>query len=162
MPRARGFFVAYADSEQREVMIDTAKDLDADGIVASEQVVALCRASSEGESVSDRIASGQRGRVARELLDLARANNCVPVRGWARKAAHVLDPYTITRKTIDTGEFTDLHAFEQRWAIAFADPQRHHWWLEEQRDTGRWPTTAGWRLATIARRRRIHGGVTRP
>ena len=146
VPRARGFFAAYADGGQREGMIHAAKDLDTDGIVASEQVVALCRASAEARSATNRIASGQRGRVADELLNFARANNCVPVRGWARKAAHVLDPYATTRQTIDTGEFADLHPFEQRWAIAFADPQRHHSWLEKQRDTGRWPTTAAWRL----------------
>ena len=161
VPRARGFFAAYADGRQREGMIHAAKDLDTDGIVASEQVVALCRASAEARSASNRIASGQRGRVADELLNFARANNCVPVRGWARKAAHVLDPYGITRETIDTGEFADLHPFEQRWAIAFADPQRHHSWLEKQRDAGRWPTTAAWRLATIAGRRRNPGSVTR-
>ena len=143
-PRAVLYLTRYASCDQRERMIATANDLDAEGMVASEQVIGLCRAATEG---TIRISAARRGVAARLLLRLARGSQCVPLRVAARNAAHRLDPLHVTRQTIDTGEFDDLHAFEQRVAISFADPRWHHWWLEEQA-SGRWPITAEWRRNT--------------
>lgn len=148
VPRARAFLTKFGSPEHREAMISLAKDLSVDGLVASEQVIALCRASTEALNSRGEIAGHRRGNAARRLLNLARAEDCVPLRGWARRAAYSLDHHMVARQTIDTGEFSDLHSCEQRWAIAFAHPRRHHWWLEKQRDSGRWPITAEWRLNT--------------
>ena len=143
-PRAVLYLTRYAACDQQERMIATANDLNAEGMVASEQVIGLCRAATEG---TIRISAGRRGVAARLLLQLARGSQCVPLRVAARNAAHRLDPLHVKRQTIDTGEFDDLHAFEQRVAISFADPRWHHWWLEEQA-SGRWPITAEWRRNT--------------
>ena len=146
VPRARAFLTKFGSPAHRDAMISLAKDLSADGLVASEQVIGLFRAASEAPSSRDEIAAHRRGHAAQRSLDLARAEDWVPLRGWARRAAYSLDPHMVTRQTIDTGEFWDLRPFEQRWAIAFADPRRHHGWLEKQRNSGRWPITAEWRL----------------
>lgn len=144
-PRAVAYMKRYASAEQRVRMITVALSLAADGFVASEQVIALCRAATGTPS---QVADHQRGPLARALRDLARGTSCVPLRIRARYAAWRLDAHHIERQTIVTGEFGDLHPSEQRVAIAFADPRRHHWWLEKQRDSGRWPITAEWRLNT--------------
>lgn len=148
VPRARAFLTKFGSPEQRDAMISLAEDLSASGLVASEQVIGLYRAATEVPSSKDEISGHRRGDVAQRLVNRARAEDCVPLRGWARRAAYSLDSHTVARQTIDTGEFSDLHPFEQRWAIAFADPYRHHWWLVQQRDRGRWPITAEWRLNT--------------
>ena len=148
VPRARSFLAIFADPTQREQMIGIATDLCLDGLAASEQVVALCWALTASTDASREIAEYKRFHAVRQLVNLARADACVPIRGWARMSAHKLDAHKIARQTIDTGEFADLHPFEQRWAIAFADRRRHHWWLEKQAESGRWPITAQWRLNT--------------
>ena len=145
VPRARSFLSAFADAPLREKMIAIAIDLTAEGLVASEQVVALCCASTSPRKPADGITTN-RGEAAQRLLELARADSCVPVRGWARQAAYRLNTPKIRRQTIDVGEFSDLHAFEQRWAIAFADPNQHCSWLKMRLEQSRWPTTAAWRL----------------
>ena len=144
-PRAVAYMKRYASAEQCVRMITVALSLAADGIVASEQVVAFCRAATGATS---QVGDHRRGPLARALLDLARATSCVPLRIRARYAAWRLDAHHIERQTIVTGEFGDLHPFEQRVAISFAHPRRHHWWLEEQMDSGRWVITAEWRLNT--------------
>lgn len=144
-PRAVAYLKRYASAEQRVRMITAALSLVADGLAASEQVIALCRAATHtGRGVVDH----QRGPLARALLDLARATDCVPLRTRARYAAWLLDSHYIERQTIVTGEFGDLHPFEQRVAIAFADPRRYAWWLRKEIEQGRWPITAEWRLNT--------------
>lgn len=142
-PRGGRYLARFASEEQRERMIHTAADLDTEGVAASEQIVHLIKAAT---SRPDQIPAHKHGEFARSLLRLARMSNCVPLRGWARRCAFLLDPHHIRGQTIEAGEFDDLHAFEQRWAIALADPHRHQWWLEKQRKRGQWPTTANWRL----------------
>ena len=127
VPRARAFLARFGSPEHRDAMISLAEDLSADGLVTSEQAVGLFRAATEAPSSRDEIAGHRRGHVAQRSLGVARAGDWVPLRGWARRAAYLLDPQMVTRQTIRTGEFSDLHPFEQRWAIAFADPRRHHW-----------------------------------
>jgi len=143
-PRAVPYLGRCATARQREKTISTAIDLHEEGFPASEQVAALCRAASD---LPDRCSIGGRGAAARLLLQLARQSACVPVRMWARTAAQRLDPHYIRRQTIDAGEFGDLHPFEQRASIMFADPRRHRSWLRQQHDSGRWPATAAYRMA---------------
>ena len=144
-PGAGHYLARFAKEKQRERMVHTAIDLAVDGVVASEQIVHLIKAAV---SQRDRIASHRRGALARQLLQFARMSECIPVRGWTRRAAYELDPRHVQGQTIEAREFDDLHAFEQRWAIAYADPRRHHRWLEDQVENGAWPTTAEWRLGT--------------
>lgn len=126
-------------------MVHVALDLSSADEAASEQVVHLLRVVACN---SASIQGTTRHSDANRLLDQARASHCVPIRGWARYTAYELEREMIWRQTITTGEFGDLHPFEQRVAISFAHPRRHHWWLEKQRDSGRWPITAEWRLNT--------------
>lgn len=124
-------------------MVHVALDLSSADEAASEQIVHLLRIVACN---SASIQGTTRHSDANRLLDQARASHCVPIRGWARHAAYELEREMIRRQTITTGEFGDLHPFEQRWAISFAHPRRHHWWLENQREHGDWPLTAAWKL----------------
>ena len=142
-PRAVGYMKRFANSEQCYRMIEAAHTLITDGLGASEQVIALYRAAT---GASAQFPGHRRVAAAQSLLDSGRANDCVPLRTRARYAAWRLDMHHVQRQTIETGEFDDLHPFEQRIAISFADPRCHHWWLEKQVESGRWPITAKWRL----------------
>ena len=137
-PQAGAFLRFHATPSERAHALYVALDLQSEGMVGSEQRVALFRLIEEPSSLP----LADRGPAARALLAHSRQADAVPEREWARVAAYRLDPYTIRRATIDTGEFNDLHSFEQRTAIAFADPRQHHWWLEQQQNSGRWPTAA--------------------
>lgn len=142
-PRAARYMSRVGTAENYREMVYVALDLSSGGEATSEQVVHLLRVIADNQAS---MPSTFRRVDASRLLDLARASDCVPIRGWARRAAYELDRQWIQRQTITTGEFGDLHAFEQRGAISFADPRRHHWWLEEQRNSGAWPMTAAWKL----------------
>ena len=142
-PRAARYMARVGTAENYREMVYVALDLSSGGEAASEQVVHLLRVVAENQAS---MPSTVRHVDASRLLDLAHASDCVPIRGWARHTAYKLDRHAIQRQTIDTGEFGDLHAFEQRWAISFADLRRHHWWLEKQRNSGDWPMTAAWKL----------------
>ena len=144
-PRAGRYLATFADPEQLERMIYVAIDLATDGYVACEQVVHLTKAAA---SAMDRFPRHRRGVAARDLLKHARKNDWIPVRGWARCSAFEFDPEMVAGQTIDSGEFEDLHPFEQRWALGFADRQRHSSWLEREKRDGNWPTTAEWRLSS--------------
>ena len=141
-PQARLFLRFHANTDERALALNAALDLRGEGIVGSEQRVALLTLI-EGP---DSLPPAHRGPAARALLAHSRQANAVPERQWARAAAYLIDPFTIRRATIDSGEFNDLHAFEQRTAIAFAELRQHHQWLERQRDSGRWPTAAEARM----------------
>ena len=143
-PQAAQYMANVSIEQERIRLVDLALDLSVTGEVTDEQVVHSLIAAVPAQ---DALPNHLRGLYRDRLLNLARSGISVPVAGWARRIAHILDPHTIARRTIDTGEFDDLHAFEQRWAISFADPRWHHWWLEEQAN-GRWPITAEWRRNT--------------
>lgn len=137
-PQAGAFLRFHATPSERARALYIALDLQSEGMVGSEQRVALFRLIEEPSSLP----LTDRGPAARALLAHSRQADAVPEREWARVAAYRLDPYMIRRATIDTGEFNDLHPFEQRTAMAFADPRQHHWWLEQQQNKGQWPTAA--------------------
>ena len=141
-PQAGAFLRFHATPSERAQALNGALDLRSEGMVGSEQRVALFRLAEEPSSLP----LTDRGPATRDLLAHSRQADAVPERQWARVAAYLIDPFTIRRTTIDSGEFNDLHAFEQRTAIAFADPRQHRWWLERQRDSGRWPTAAEARI----------------
>ena len=141
--RASGFLSRHASREQLVQMIFLACDLDSEGLITSDQVVSLLHATCDSKA---QIPSEMRGHLTDQLLKLARRGSCIPVRIWARHVAYSLDPERVRGNTIDSGEFDGLHSYEQRVAIAYADPQRHRWWLQRQLDQGKWPTTAEWRL----------------
>lgn len=141
--RASGFLAVHASAEQVAKMVLRSVDMNGEGMVCAEQVVALLQATVNSQS---HLLSESRGLLADQLLRLARTGSCVPVRMWARYAAYALNPERVTHETIDSGEFEWLHPFEQRVAISFADPRRHRWWLEKQIDEGSWPTTAEWQM----------------
>lgn len=142
-PQAGAFLRFHATSAERAQALSVGLDLQPEGMVGSEQRVALFRLIEEPSSLP----LADRGPAARALLAHSRQADAVPERQWARVAAYRLDPFKIRRATIDTGEFNDLHQFEQRTAMAFADPRQHHWWLERQEQQGRWPTAARARAA---------------
>ena len=142
-PRGARYLARFATDAQRTRMLAAAVDLGTEGIVASEQIVHLLRAAV---CIPERIAPHERESLAQLLLQYCRTSSCVPVAGWARRAAYELDPERVRRETIQGGEFDGLHPFEQRWAIAYADPQQDEIWLTQQHDGGRWPTTAAWRM----------------
>lgn len=143
-PRAARYATRVSSSKQRRDMMHTAIDLLTMGEIASEQAVHLLRVAT---SLPDSVEPHLRGCDARQLVDLARSDDCVPVRGWARHAAHLLDAEFVRRSTMDTQEIDSLDSFEQRWAMAIADPRRDNWWLEKHREHGHWRITAAWRLA---------------
>ena len=143
--RASAFMATHASAEHVGLVVQTAIDLNKDGLVTAEQVMSLVRAVAQGKHI---VPSHEKGHLAGQLLRLARSGSCVPVRMWARYAAFTLDPARIRAETIDSGEFEHIHSFEQRIGISFSDPQRHHWWLQEQIDRGSWPSTAKWKLKT--------------
>lgn len=143
-PRARRFLDAFADDRQREDMLALAHDLATDGFGASEQVVHLMIGAMILKRASDR---PRRSTIAQGLLQIANTTECAPVRGWARHAAHCFDHELVRERVIVSGEFESLPALEQRWAFEFADPRHDYELLEHQRNHGRWPTTAAWRLS---------------
>ena len=141
-PQAGAFLRFHATPSERAQALNVARDLRSEGMVGSEQRVALFRLIGEPPSLP----LADCGPAARDLLAHSRQADAVPERQWARVAAYLIDPFTIRRTTIDSGEFHDLHPFEQRTAIAFAEPRQHCWWLERQRNSGRWPTAAEARM----------------
>ncbi len=144
-PRAASFLGLLANPEQRLKMIHTAIDLASEGLVASEQVVHLLRASIAGP---EPFAPESPREVARLLWRLANTRDCVPVRGWARRVAFEFDPEWVNERVIYAGQYEDFHPFEQRWAISFANHNRDRWWLECRADYGRWPSMADARLSS--------------
>ena len=141
-PQAGAFLRFHATPSERAQALNVARDLRSEGMVGSEQRVALFRLIGYPSSLP----LADCGPAARDLLAHSRQADAVPERQWARVAAYLIDPFTIRRTTIDSGEFHDLHPFEQRTAIAFAEPRQHCWWLERQRNSGRWPTAAEARM----------------
>ena len=125
-------------------MLALAHDLATDGFGASEQVVHLMIGAMILKRASDR---PRRSTIAQGLLQIANTTECAPVRGWARHAAHCFDHELVRERVIVSGEFESLPALEQRWAFEFADPRHDYERLEHQRNDGRWPTTAAWRLS---------------
>ena len=138
-PRAGVLMARHGDNDQRLRMIETALELESEGMVASEQVVHLLRSAISG--VVPLIPETPR-EVALRLWRLANTSDCVPVRGWARRVAFEFDPTWVNERIIYAGQFQDLHPFEQRWATAFANPERDQWWLRGRAEYGRWPSMA--------------------
>lgn len=136
-PQGFAFLRHRATPDQRANAVRVALEMGFEGVAGCEQRVALFRLI-EGPASLPLL---QRGAIARDLLAYARRADAVPERQWARAAAYRIDPLRVATATIDSGEFGSLHPFEQKTAIAFADPRRHHWWLEQQQK-GRWPTAA--------------------
>ncbi len=142
-PRAGALMARLGDHDQRLRMVETAIDLDAEGMVASEQVVHLLRSAISGDAPF--LPEAPRN-LAMRLWRLANQSECVPVRGWARRVAFEFDHDWVSERVIYAGQFRDLHPFEQRWATLFADPERHNWWLQGRAEYGRWPSMAKARI----------------
>lgn len=143
VPRAARYMSRVGRADDYRDMAYVALDLSSADEAASEQIVHLLRVVARN---SAQLHGTTRRSDANRLLGQARACHCVPVRGWARRAAYELEREMVRRQTITTGEFGDLHPFEQRWAIAFAHPRHHHWWLKNQQEHGDWSLTAAWKL----------------
>lgn len=143
VPRAAQYMSRVGTADNYREMVYVALDLASGDEATSEQIVHLLRVVADNQASMQ---STFRRVDAMRLLELARASDCVPIRGWARRAAYELDQHAIQRQTINTGEFGDLHAFEQRWAIWFANPRQHHGWLKKQRKGGNWPMAVAWKL----------------
>ena len=141
--RAGTMMARLANPEQRFRMLETAIDLTSEGLVGSEQIVHLLQSAISG---GEPLSSETPRNLAMRMWRVANTNECIPVRGWARRLAFEIDPDWVNERIIYAGQFQDLHPFEQRWATLFASPRQDQWWLQGQSDHGPWPSMAEARI----------------
>ncbi len=144
--RMGNYLAHICNARQRVRLISLAQYLIDEQPASDEQVVHAIRAATTLPSVMP-----SRKLLAQQLLEIARHAQSVPVRGWARHGAYLLDRSSVRHELFNRREFDLLHSLEKRWAIAYADGVDQRSLLNEEVQQGQWRATARWRLAESAR-----------
>ena len=143
VPRPVAYLAHVATPVQWLDLIELACGLVSDQPVTDEQVAHIaCAVARHAPTFENRAA------VSERMLAVFRAAESAIVKGWALRAATLLDPTRILPLLFEARWFDHLSPLEQRWALGLAVVPDHKAFLDEQARSGRWRLTARWRLAT--------------